>query len=94
MTLRFASLALMLLAACVAEPAFRGPPVPEPAEDSCDARPHGGRIGEPAAALEKVLILGRVRVIRPDTPVTMDFVPERINFDLDGADVIRRIWCG
>lgn len=94
MTQRIAPLALILLAACVAEPEFRGPPLPDPADDSCEARAQAGLIGQPAAALEKVLILGRVRIIRPNTPVTMDFVPERINFDLDGADVIRRIWCG
>ncbi len=94
MTLRFASLALMLLAACVVEPEFRGPPLPAPVDDSCEARVHANLIGRPATSLEKVLILGRVRIIRQNTAVTMDFVPERINFDLDGAEAIRRIWCG
>ena len=94
MATRMVPLALMFLAACAAGPEFHAPLVPEPSDDSCRAGIHAGLIGQPVTALEKVLILDRVRIIRPNSAVTMDFVPERINFDLDDADVIRRIWCG
>ena len=69
-----------------------GTPMPE--TDTCGAAPHGGVIGQDATALERVLILRPVRVIRPGTAVTQDFAPGRINFDIDGAGRVARIWCG
>lgn len=35
-----------------------------------------------------------LRVIRPGDPVTRDYRQDRLNIDLDEADVITRIWCG
>lgn len=34
------------------------------------------------------------RIIPPNSAVTQDFRPGRVNVDLDEADVIIRIWCG
>lgn len=45
-------------------------------------------------ALEEVLILGRVRLIRPNTAVTMDYNAERINFVIDANETITSIRCG
>jgi len=35
-----------------------------------------------------------VRVIRPGMAVTMDYVPERLNIDIDAAEVISGVRCG
>lgn len=94
--MRAALLLLPLLAACAApvppQPAL--PPLPAPSEDTCNATPRAALIGQPATALERVYILGPVRIIRPGEGVTMDFSPARINFDLDATDRIARIFCG
>lgn len=34
------------------------------------------------------------RLLPPDTDYTSDYVPERVNFDLDENGIILRIWCG
>ncbi len=34
------------------------------------------------------------RVLKPGSPMTMDFSEQRINLDLDDQGVIRRVWCG
>ena len=65
-----------------------------PAADTCGAGPYAGLIGQPATALERVLILRQVRVIRPGDAVTMDFREDRINFLIDGSERIARITCG
>ncbi len=87
---------LLALTACVAAPTGPGQqqPVPEPMPDTCGATPLAGLVGQDATALERELILRPVRVIRPDMAITMDFSPDRINFDIDGANRITRIWCG
>lgn len=70
------------------------PPLPDAANDSCGAIQYGALIGQDATALERVLILGQVRVIRPGTAVSMDFRPERINFAIGSGNRIMRIYCG
>jgi len=90
-------LALILLAGCAqlpndAPPA--GPPVPPPANDTCGAGAHGALIGQDVTALERVLILGQVRIIRPGQPVTMDYRAERINFNIGADETIVQITCG
>lgn len=70
------------------------PPVPVGAADTCGAAPHAGLVGQPATALERVLIMRPLRLIRPGTPVTEDFSAARINFHIDGLDRIHAITCG
>jgi hypothetical protein len=70
------------------------PVLPQPDEDTCNANNFANRIGQPATSLETALILDRVRIIRPDTMVTMDFAPSRINFYIDENETITRIACG
>lgn len=83
--------ALCVLTAC-AQP---GPPtLPDPAEDSCGGAPHAALVGQDATALERVLIIGPVRVIRPGMAVTMDYRPDRINFEIGQDGRIVRIYCG
>lgn len=90
-------LALILLTGCALMPTAEppvGPPVPAPANDTCGAGAHEALIGRDATALERVLILGQVRIIRPGQPVTMDYRAERINFNIGADETIVRITCG
>jgi peptidase inhibitor I78 family protein len=34
------------------------------------------------------------RIIPPNSPVTQDYRPDRLNVDLDAGGIITRIWCG
>jgi uncharacterized lipoprotein YajG len=88
---------LILLSACAMPPASvlqDGPTVPVASEDSCGAGQYAGLIGQDATSLERVLIMGQVRLIRPDQAVTMDFSAERINFWIGADNRIVRITCG
>jgi hypothetical protein len=90
-------LPVLALTACAAPMPPAPPPgeaVPALAEDTCGASAQAALIGQPATALERVYILGAVRIIRPGDAVTMDFSETRINFDLDATDRIVRIFCG
>jgi hypothetical protein len=80
----------LLLSACAATV----PSVPEAQHDTCNAGRHADLVGQDATALERVLILGMVRVIRPDDIVTMDLRAERINFKIDAVEKITAITCG
>jgi hypothetical protein len=97
MRLGIAILCLCALSACSTRaplPFTPADPVPVGAADTCGAAPYGSLIGQDATALEKVLILRQVRVIRPGTPVTEDFKPVRINFNIGADERIRTITCG
>ena len=85
---------LLLLTACgTTAPAPSVPPLPPLAQDTCNAAQYSALIGQDATALERVLILSQVRVIRPGQAVTMDFRPERINFNVDATNRIVSISC-
>ncbi|MFC5413269.1 I78 family peptidase inhibitor [Dongia soli] len=69
------------------------------AEDTCGANKVMDRIGEKLDVdlfreIEMAVPHHHVRVIKPDTPVTMDYVPDRTNVKLDKQDVITEISCG
>lgn len=81
---------LLLIAACAPTP----PPLPPVLEDTCGARDYGNLLGQDATALERVLILGPVRVIRPGDAVTMDFRPDRINFGIGPDETVIEVSCG
>jgi len=93
-------LPVLLLAACAGGraperiQAMPGPSVPPQPPGTCSAGAHAALVGRDATALERVLILGPVRVIRPGMAVTRDLRPGRINFDVGDAGRIARIWCG
>lgn len=97
---------LPMLAACAAAPqpavmspaevpaSGSGPAIPGPAADTCTAAPHAGLIGQPGTALERVLIMRQVRVLRPTDLVSGDFSPARLNIFIDPAGRIGRLTCG
>ena len=92
----------MLLAACVASaPSPSTGPVAPPSgsyptglDNTCDGERYGPLVGQDATALERVLIMGLVRVVRPGSVVTQDYRPERINFEIGADNRIARITCG
>lgn len=83
-------IALIALAGCT----VADPPLPPQLEDTCGAREYAGLIGEDATALERILLLGPVRVIRPGDMVTMDFRPDRVNFKISADETIQAVDCG
>lgn len=86
---------LAVIAACT-DPALQtptAPPVPVAGADTCNAGRHVNLVGQDATALERVLIMGPVRVIRPGQPVTMDFRPDRINFNIGTDNRIVSVSC-
>ena len=91
--MRYAIIILLLVSACTAvEP--QAPATPAPADDTCNASDYAGLVGQDATALERVLLMGKVRVIRPGQAVTMDFMPDRINFRIAEDGRIAAITCG
>ncbi len=63
-------------------------------DDSCGAEAYAVLIGQDATALERILILREVRVIRPGSIVTQDYLPQRLNFRVNTAGVISELTCG
>ena len=89
----FAIAPIVFLTACeVAAPPPLAP-LPTPAQDTCNASAYSNLIGQDATALERVMLLGQVRVIRPGQAVTMDFRPDRINFNVGASNQITSIYC-
>ena len=65
----------------------------EAAVAECKAVELLDRVGQPGRGVEADLPAGS-RVIEPGSIVTQDYLPQRINVDLDEAGNITRIWCG
>lgn len=93
-----------MLAAALAACSAQTPP-PEPAappaadlEPSCGADKLVSYVGHNATD-DVVTAIGRasgaksVRVIKPDTAVTMDYRPDRLNIDVDANGVIKAFRC-
>ena len=51
-------------------------------------------VGGPATALDSMRFNKPVRVIYPDTAVTMDYSADRLNFEVDRTGRISRVSCG
>lgn len=77
-----------LLAACIAE---EGESVTE--GEPCGAAAYADLVGKNLAAVTLPAELN-TRVIRPGSMVTQDYVPERLNIELDEGGVITRLRCG
>lgn len=93
-------LALLALAACTT--AATVPTSPQPIanrlptgmDDTCKAVRYHTLLDQDATALERILILGEVRIIRPNSIVTQDYRPTRMNFHVGESGDITRISCG
>lgn len=75
-------LLLLLAQACRSETGSR-----------CGAEDYAWLVGKPLAAVTLPADLD-ARVIVPDTMITMDIRPERLNIAVDGAGTIGRVYCG
>lgn len=90
---------LMALAACVAptlptQPAVVADRLPMGMDDTCGAKRYHTMLDQDATELEKILILGEVRIIRPSTIATQDYRPTRMNFHVGTNGNIMQISCG
>ena len=82
--MRLLIIALVLLPACVAA---------QP-EDTCGAAGFQGLVGQ-TGEIARLLELDRpARVIEPGMAVTMDYRPDRINFEIDEQGRIAVVRCG
>ncbi|MCC5990942.1 MAG: hypothetical protein JJT99_00315 [Rhodobacteraceae bacterium] len=83
---------VILLAACQAE---QPDPMPNDAADACGAAALQGLLGQELTAFKALPdTASTTRIIGPDTAVTMDYRPERLNIEHDKDDIITRIYCG
>lgn len=94
------SLTLAACAGTVAPPNTGGTAVPPAGsyptglDNTCDGERFAPLIGQSATALERVLFLGQVRIIRPGDLTTQDYRPERLNIRIDAAERVQSISCG
>jgi hypothetical protein len=61
---------------------------------SCPAGELTGYVGQPESATDEIAYDGIVRVIQPGMVITMDFNPDRLNFEIGEDGRIARIYCG
>ncbi|AHM03521.1 hypothetical protein roselon_01124 [Roseibacterium elongatum DSM 19469] len=64
------------------------------AADTCGAAQYAHLLGQPHEEAEALTFDGPVRIFSNSQPVTMDYLPHRINFQYDESGMIRRIYCG
>jgi hypothetical protein len=64
-----------------------------PGADACGAAQYAALVGKAITESGVPLEGPNVRYIRPDTQVTMDFRPDRLNVDIDAANVITGFRC-
>lgn len=85
-----ALLLLPLLAACVPAPEDDGfAPPPE----TCPAADYEGLVGSSLAAVTLPAGLN-MRIIGPDTAVTLEIIDSRINFFVDDDGIVTSVSCG
>ncbi|MDB6453967.1 I78 family peptidase inhibitor [Falsirhodobacter sp. 20TX0035] len=61
---------------------------------TCDAAPYQQWVGKDSATLVNINTPDNMRVIRPDTAVTMDHDPSRLNVETNQRGVITAVRCG
>lgn len=86
------SIAMLLAVAACAQ--VEPNPVQIDQPDSCNASKYQSLVGQDATVLERILILDEVRLIRPDSMVTMDYREDRINFGITADNLIYQVTCG
>ena len=83
--------AFTLVQACTELPTM---PETNPAPGDCGAENFQHLIGQTYALSNMTQLPQPLRIIRPGMAVTMDYSAQRMNVDLDRADVMTRIYCG
>lgn len=87
------TLAALTLTACQnhADKAKQAEAVQQP--DTCNAASFQYLIGKPASTLDGIRFAKPMRLITPETAVTMDFNPERLNIMTNEKGVISGLHC-
>ncbi|HVI89524.1 MAG TPA: I78 family peptidase inhibitor [Dongiaceae bacterium] len=93
------SLTVFGLAGCSSGSSTDAPPPMPAGADTCGVTPLQKHIGEPLDVtlmqfFESAVPSHRVRVLKPDTAMTDDMVPERANVKTDNNNIITAITCG
>lgn len=88
-----AILAPLLAAACVPEPAPEPETPPVLAEDSCGAGRYLALVGQSGVTIS-IPADQAYRSYKTGDPVTMDFNPNRLNFEHDKTGKLVRVSCG
>ncbi|QIE45429.1 hypothetical protein G5B38_07790 [Pseudohalocynthiibacter aestuariivivens] len=63
-------------------------------DDTCGARMYETAIGTPHSDHDFSGPDRPLRIIAPDSAVTLDHRLDRLNIDVDDQGVITRVWCG
>jgi hypothetical protein len=97
----------MLLAGCAGDqpaapdpapahtPAPKPAPAPPPAPDQCGATEAQKYVGKPRTEIPVPLIPDWQRVACTTCPVTMEFMPKRLNFFYDAeTGIVKEVKCG
>lgn len=87
--MRLTTLAFLALAACE-EPA----PSTDDVADNCGAAGYQNLIGQPANVFASMTLPSPMRIIKSGMLFTQEYVPKRLNVDLDRNNRITRFWCG
>lgn len=81
-------------APAAAEPAPPAATPTDPAADTCNMAQYAAIVGKPATDPSVPPASATVRHIAPNTQVTMDFSPTRLNIDINAEGVITGLRCG
>lgn len=85
------TLPLLALTACVQPKGDEAVTNPDP--NACGASKYEGLIGQPAAALDKMTFPAGTRILRPNSPMTMDFRPDRLNIEIGKKGTVTKVSC-
>lgn len=87
-----------LTSACLPTTAVVAPtvanPLPIGTDDTCGAARYAGVIGQDAFVLERGFRPGDIRIIRPGTVASQEYIPDRLGFEISNRNTIQRIICG
>ncbi len=81
-------------AAAEPTPPAATPAPADPAADTCNMAQYASIVGKPATDAAVPPASSAVRHITPNTQVTMDFSPARLNIDINADGVITGLRCG
>jgi len=95
--MRLAQMRLALIVPTLAVLACAQPMQPAPAlpgPDACGASELQHLVGEDESVFAAMTFPQGTRFIPPNSAITLDHNPARLNFDLDESGRITRVWCG
>lgn len=88
---------LSVVAGCASavdmEPELAEEPVDDPIYSMCLTDEQQALVGR-SEAEARLVLPGNARIIAPDALITQDYLPNRVNADLNSKGVVTRVWCG